>query len=93
MTNLTDNERLRAHPQRIPDQVPQTDLASALEARLPGLHTDDVGQRDLQRSPALYRTAGAGTDAENAPLSAVTTTRAAWLAGFVGLGTLATHKS
>ena len=37
--------------------------------------------------PALYRTAGSGEDAR---LSAVTTTRAALLAGFVGLGALGT---
>jgi len=40
--------------------------------------------------PALYRDAGGGEDGENARLSAVTTTRAALLAGFVGLGALGT---
>ena len=40
-----------------------------------------------QGVPALYRTAGGGEDAR---LSAVTTTRAALLAGFVGLGALGT---
>ena len=43
-----------------------------------------------QGVPALYRTAGGGPDAENARLNAVTTTRAALLAGFVGLGALGT---
>jgi uncharacterized protein YjbI with pentapeptide repeats len=40
--------------------------------------------------PALYQSAGGGPDVENARLSAVTTTRAALLAGFVGLGALGT---
>ncbi len=43
-----------------------------------------------QGVPALYRTAGSGQDAENVRLNAVTTTRAALLAGFVGLGALGT---
>ena len=44
-----------------------------------------------QGVPALYRDAGGGgEDGENARLSAVTTTRAALLAGFVGLGALGT---
>ena len=43
-----------------------------------------------QGVPALYRTAGSGPDAENVRLNAVTTTRAALLAGFVGLGALGT---
>lgn len=43
-----------------------------------------------QAVPALYRTAGGGSDAANARLSAVTTTRAALLVGFVGLGALGT---
>jgi hypothetical protein len=40
--------------------------------------------------PVLYRNAGGGPDVENARLNAVTTTRAALLAGFVGLGALGT---
>jgi hypothetical protein len=43
-----------------------------------------------QGVPALYQNAGGGPDVENARLSAVTTTRAALLAGFVGLGALGT---
>jgi hypothetical protein len=43
-----------------------------------------------QGVPALYRTAGSGQDVENVRLNAVTTTRAALLAGFVGLGALGT---
>ncbi|SET98304.1 pentapeptide repeat-containing protein [Geodermatophilus poikilotrophus] len=43
-----------------------------------------------QGVPALYRTAGSGPDAGNVRLNAVTTTRAALLAGFVGLGALGT---
>ena len=43
-----------------------------------------------QGVPALYRTGGSGPDAENVRLNAVTTTRAALLAGFVGLGALGT---
>jgi len=43
-----------------------------------------------QGVPALYRTAGSGPDVENIRLNAVTTTRAALLAGFVGLGALGT---
>ena len=39
-----------------------------------------------QGVPALYRTAGSEPDVENVRLNAVTTTRAALLAGFVGLG-------
>ena len=40
--------RLRAHAQRLLHQPAQRDLAGALEVRLPGLHRDDVRQRDLQ---------------------------------------------
>src|SRR3712207_1404334 len=43
-----------------------------------------------QGVPALYRTAGSGQDVENVRLNAATTTRAALLAGFVGLGALGT---
>jgi uncharacterized protein YjbI with pentapeptide repeats len=43
-----------------------------------------------QGVPALYRTAGSGQDVENVRLNAVTTTRAALLAGLVGLGALGT---
>ena len=43
-----------------------------------------------QGVPALYRTAGSGPDGENVRLTAVTTTRAALLAGFVGLGAFGT---
>jgi hypothetical protein len=42
------HEPLRPHPQRLPDQMPQTDLAGSLQTRLPGLHANDIGQRDLQ---------------------------------------------
>jgi len=43
-----------------------------------------------QGVPELYSSAGGGQDVENARLNAVTTTRAALLAGLVGLGALGT---
>ena len=47
-THLADDEAIRSHPQRLPNQSREVDAASALEVRLPGLERDDVWVPDAQ---------------------------------------------
>ncbi len=50
LPDFADDDPRRAHPQRLLDQAPKLDLASALETRLATLHADDVRQRNLESS-------------------------------------------
>src|SRR5436190_16867024 len=45
---LADNQPIRTHPQRLPDQLPQTNRALALHIRRPRDQPDDVRMVDLE---------------------------------------------
>ena len=53
--DLADDEPRRPHPQRFLDQMPQGDLAGALEPCLAGLHRHPVRVHELQLVDLLAR--------------------------------------
>ena len=42
VTHLADDDPVRSHPQRRPDQIPDTDLQVSFQIRVPRFQTDDV---------------------------------------------------
>jgi hypothetical protein len=47
LPDFTDHNPLRAHPQGLPDEMAEADLACSFQVRLPGLHSHHIGQWHL----------------------------------------------
>jgi hypothetical protein len=48
LPDFTNHNPLRAHPQRLPDEMAEAELACSFQVRLPGLHPHHIGQWHLE---------------------------------------------
>jgi hypothetical protein len=53
LPDLADDDAFGSHPECLLDEASESHLAGALEVRLPGLHSDDVGERQPQALDAI----------------------------------------
>ena len=75
-TDLADDDAIGSHPERVPDQIADGDLAAALDVGRPGLERNDVGLGEAElggvfdRDEPLLVRDGTREDAEQRGLAA-----------------------